>query len=69
MFLRDIRETAGSSNGNEAIEVWNQPTPFMTVWVKFKQVFKVALFGIELKILIHIEHWLVDSGVIMQCQE
>jgi hypothetical protein len=49
MFLRDIRETAGSSNGNEAIEVWNLPTPFMTVWVKFKKVFKVALFGIEKK--------------------
>ena len=47
MFLPATRETAGSSNCNEAVEVWNLATPFMTVWVKFKKVFKVALFGIE----------------------
>jgi hypothetical protein len=31
MFLREIRETAGSSIRNEAIEVWNLAAPFMAV--------------------------------------
>ena len=68
MVLRETRETAGSSIRNEVIEVWNLATPFMTVCVKFKKVFKVELFGIDSKILIRIKNWLVDGGVIIQCQ-
>jgi hypothetical protein len=67
--LWDARETASSLIRNEAIEVWNLATTFMTVWIKnFKKVFEFALFGIESKILICIKNWLVDGGLIIQCQ-